>query len=396
MDIARKVATTLIMGSAVSACGKTYKINPQSAMDITYVSELYGFNTDGTAYTDPKLVNAVSSFRARALAASAEGASATDVKLYLEAGISVGDHFCGMFFDKNRERKQKRDALRGGITIAGGLSSAILGLANVSNDVVAGSGLGFSGVNAFLENQDIHFLISPEIEKVEALVNDAKTQKYAAIVTDNPPANFYMADRYLRQYIDICDFNTIKRLVGAAVETAKPTLDFDTDAIDQVALQAANVQVDRLSDQLLESATSLSGDDLVYLYTYYFGARSDGVAEALEAVLSAKINKGGQPWETILQNNARDAKQVLRSVEAIFNLEARSKEWIASIAQLITEAEDKDQAAEADDAEAPLGIMALPSNKDALIARLQSGTDIPSVPVQKKKKTTGEVVRIKR
>lgn len=396
MNTAKNIAAIILMGGALSACGKTYKINPQSAMDNTYVSALYGFDKNGNAYENSELIAKVSSFRSRAKKASEDGAEVDDVQLYLKAGISVGDHFCGMFFDRNRERKQKRDALRGGLTIADGLSSAILGLANVSADVVAGTSLGFSGVNAFLENQDIHFLISPEIEKVEALVVEAKAKKYKEIIENTPPKDFYTADRYLRQYIDICDFNTIKRLVGEAVDAAKPTLDFDTDAIDQVARQAANTQVDQLSSQLLTGPASLSEDDLVYLYAYYFGSRGDGVAEALESVLSTKINKDGLAWDVILQNNARDAKQVLRNVEKSFSLETRSREWLASIAQLVEEAEDKDQAADADDAAAPLGVMALTTNKDALIAQLQSGANIPRVPDQKKEQTTGEVVRIKR
>lgn len=435
-----KLVSALMISTAVGACSKQYDVNPQAVQEHEYISELhYGVKDEVAGEKPPQagkknksargnqsknktsdnsnenpankttpsrnkakgnfLTQGVS-FRAQALSSSNDPTNPTLALSYLKSGISVGNHYCGIFFDKNREIKVQRDALRGTLNISNGIATAVLGLANASNGVISGTGLAFTSAIAFIENNDLHYLISPELEKVENLVNKAQDVLYDELVEDKPPQDFYDADRYLRKYLDLCDFNAIKRLIGESVTKGEPKLiEHSTEAIDQVAARRIYAKVDQLSEQLVEGVSSLTNDQLVPIYTYFFKEpKSEYVSAAIEGSLKGSLKKDGADWQELLKSNALFAKNTIREVEDFYDLDALSTNWMKAVNDKANaEMEKSKEKTTPEMAVTTMGVAADTDiediKKQAIIASMKKGERIPGIP-KKRRGTRGSVVQI--
>lgn len=175
-----------------------------------------------TTYLAEKAQAFVDAYRA-----ARDGESDTTVRKYLGAGITYSHLLCKDYFDKLTFTKAHRDFAKKGTNLTAGLASSLMGLANASTAVVAGTGALFSFGEASFDSYNESFIVSPDLSTLERLVKE-KQQEEEAILYKMLNASsgswpdriqtLDQAERALSRYIFHCTANGIRILLDSSVQ----------------------------------------------------------------------------------------------------------------------------------------------------------------------------------
>ncbi|WP_288401737.1 lipoprotein [uncultured Acinetobacter sp.] len=157
-----------------------------------------------------------------------------NLKKYTTSGMSYANLLCSEFFDNLTYTKSHRDFAQKTTNLAGGLSSALLGLAQSKASVISAVGSIFGFGQATFNNYNESYIASPDIDTLRSLVKEKMKNsaigiygKLSADTSKKYPErieNFVQAESELNDYIEICTANGMRELVKESVDTKKKNL----------------------------------------------------------------------------------------------------------------------------------------------------------------------------
>ena len=165
-------------------------------------------------------------------------------------GMTVIEVRCDTFFETIGRGSQRLDFARREVEILSTALTTVLGFAGASETLVAASGVGSGVALGSIANYQNAFFFSPDVGKVQHLVDDAlDAMRNALLAPGNAPRDFEGAVRALKRYQSVCTAHEIKRLVNEAVEKGTVRATFpDRDGGGRTT--ATDVFFKRISDVL--------------------------------------------------------------------------------------------------------------------------------------------------
>ncbi len=307
-------------------------MNPPKVQTGAHLKEPTGIDNPPPA--NMKWVSKQGRFRTLLLAASKDPSDASAAKNYLGAGVAVADLYCRAYFERLGEQRADQEALQGSVNITNGVTSAALGLAEASADTISLVSVSFSAIEALFGTLDAAYLVSPDIEQVEALVFSARDTLHSKIFADTSTITYFEAERRLAAYHQLCTFNGVTRLVNEAVASGKPILQTSqTTGRERLFRTAAVPVLQSLSALLGNSGSSLSEDDAKYLFAYYAGfSENDGIsASVLKKVGDSLKGSDVQKKLATLNENKLSAVSILSQLDEMLGLTEPATEWSNSV-----------------------------------------------------------------
>jgi hypothetical protein len=138
------------------------------------------------------------------------------IRRYLEAGFGLTDMYCTRFFAIASESAQKRKFQRNAGSTADTLVNAVLGVAGAGETALAVANAGFEAIDSTYQNIGDSFLVAPELENVEKLVNSAQ-QDYRTRAFATLPSSYEGARSVIGGYAKHCTYTGMKQLVNDSV-----------------------------------------------------------------------------------------------------------------------------------------------------------------------------------
>lgn len=133
-------------------------------------------------------------------------------------GMTVIEVRCDAFFESIGRGSQKLSFFRRQIEILSTALTTALGLSGATDTIVAAAGIGSGATLSTLANYETTYFFSPDIGKVQHLVDDGLAiMRQALLASDIAPRDFESAIRALKKYQTVCTAHEIKRLVNEAV-----------------------------------------------------------------------------------------------------------------------------------------------------------------------------------
>jgi hypothetical protein len=145
------------------------------------------------------------------------------LKLYLEAGFGLTDLYCARYFAIATESAQKRKFQRNAGTTVDTLVNAVLAVASAGETALAVANAGFEAIDSTYQNIGDSFLVAPELENVEKLVNSAQ-QDYRTRAFATLPTSYEGARSVIGGYAKHCSFTGMKQLVNDSVSSQTKAL----------------------------------------------------------------------------------------------------------------------------------------------------------------------------
>lgn len=330
-----KLLTCLASYSLLISCNtvRPYDLNPEKVQRADHV-KAFAVGKIGNDF----LVARQGRFRTALIETSKSPLNGTAALKYLKAGVAVSDLYCRAYFEKLGEDRADNEALRGSFNVADAATAAALGLSGASSGVIAGTSIGFSTIESLFETLDSAYLVSAEVDQVEALVFSSRDTLYQTLFSGTGPGSYYDAERQLAAYHHLCTFNGVKRLVNEAVTNGRPELETNTNSErNKLNLLAASADIDSLSELLLGPNAILSREQMASLYAYYHVARSDDgpVYSVLKTVLSEMLGTDADTdtdtWNQKLKQNEKLAKSFLSDIDRRINISAPANSWVISV-----------------------------------------------------------------
>jgi hypothetical protein len=134
-------------------------------------------------------------------------------------GMTVIEVRCDTFFESIGRGSQRVGFARRELEILSTALTTALGLGGASDTAVAIAGIGSGAALSTVANYETTFFFSPDVGKVQHLVDDAlESMRTALLLPDRAPRDFESAIRALKRYQTVCTAHEIKRLVNEAVE----------------------------------------------------------------------------------------------------------------------------------------------------------------------------------
>jgi hypothetical protein len=227
-------------------------------------------------------------------------------KLYLDAGITLSDRICTLWFKKLGEAQATYSANRDIVSNIGALSATVMGLASAPSLAVGGTAAGFGFLENTMDSEVANFIVAPSIAKVEkvVLLNRAS---YAKDLKSQTISNFYEAEDAIISYDNYCSHNAIKRIVDESVTRASDAI---SDQQEKKKFRATII--DRTLAEVekqLPATVQLAQQDVVALYALYF--RSFDLPKSIVGEFSTQLKEKGiidSSGKIVLGSNGNLAK----------------------------------------------------------------------------------------
>lgn len=145
------------------------------------------------------------------------------VRRYLDAGFTLTDIHCDIFFRQTNLSFRKRKFGRGATNDVGTVITAILGLSSVGPKLVSGVSTGFGLADSTWRNYDESFVVSPELDTVRSLVMSAQDQ-FRRETFDNLPTDYMTARSAVIRYAGLCSFLGMQSLLNQSVDQQRRQL----------------------------------------------------------------------------------------------------------------------------------------------------------------------------
>lgn len=147
---------------------------------------------------------------------------------YIDSGITYSLLLCNDYFDKLTLTKAHREFAKKETNLVSGLASGLMGLANTSSAVIAGSGVLFSFSQSSFDAYNESYMLSPNLSMLERLVKERQIEEEIVIYKKlnasygetwpNKIETLEQGERVLSGYISHCTVNGIKNLIDTSVQ----------------------------------------------------------------------------------------------------------------------------------------------------------------------------------
>lgn len=240
MNKARILAVILAMQSA--GCGMLQRDpvpDAKATLSDRYIDEYAGTLNGKDATVARQYINAASSFPALSLAASKPNPEDGAIKTYMQAGFSLANLYCSLYFRKLTRDQALLDYQRTQISLASGLATGLMGIFDAGSAATGATGAALGFLGASLDNINTSFLLAPKVESLEKLVVNA----HVTFVNGLDPKDyetFPQAQTLVNRYAAICSFRGLKELVDQSVANAQTS---STAGVVSVNNQSATEQL---------------------------------------------------------------------------------------------------------------------------------------------------------
>ena len=146
-----------------------------------------------------------------------------DITRFVNAGFTLTDIYCDVFFRNTNLSFRKRKFGRGATNDVGTVITGILGLASTGPKVISGVATGFGLADSSWRNYDESFVVSPELDVVRSLVLSAQDQFRRATI-DNIPTDYMTARSAVIRYAGLCSFLGMQALLNQSVDQQRRQL----------------------------------------------------------------------------------------------------------------------------------------------------------------------------
>lgn len=220
MHMSRFLAVAVV--TQVAGCGVFNNVVPdtQATLPDRYIQE-YAGTLDTQDSTTRQYIDAASSFPTLSLAASKPGASADAINLYMQAGFSLANLYCSLYFRKLARDQALLDYQKTQISLASGLATGLMGIFNAGSAATGATGAALGFLGASVDNINTSFLLAPKIESLESLVIKSHVT-FVAGLDPKDYATFPQAQTLVNRYAATCTFRGLKDLVDQSVAAAAP------------------------------------------------------------------------------------------------------------------------------------------------------------------------------
>lgn len=153
-----------------------------------------------------------------------------DMRRYLAAGFNLANGYCTRFLNKTDEAYRRRGYARSLGNDVGTAVTTILGLANAGEAAVSALAAATGVADSALRNYDNSFLITPELSTVRGLVSAAQANYRARTLGPSAilPADFGTAQSAIREYAELCSFQSMKGMLTVSAQEQEKDLKADT------------------------------------------------------------------------------------------------------------------------------------------------------------------------
>lgn len=202
------ISNVTVQGTPGNAKG-TMVENQQKTFLYTYKQALIydGIDLSGTQAESPKHLEPKSSSDEAKIA----------YKRFFYEGMSYSKAICTDYFARLSFTKGHRENLRRQTNIAGGLTSAILGLSNVPSAAIGGIGSAFSSVDSGFTAYDTSFLVTPNL----GLLSNAVFVKMNQIKDNYSNVDFLSTSHVLlalSEYTEPCTHTGMQSLMDKSLK----------------------------------------------------------------------------------------------------------------------------------------------------------------------------------
>lgn len=163
----------------------------------------------------------------QAYAAAKKEPTKANLKTFIESAMTYEDLRCADYFSRIDWTRAQRDYAQKQVTLAGSLTTALLGLADAGSAITGAAGSAFGFTSSSFDAYNSAFLASTDIGLIQELVISAQTQDKVSIlkrvnretgVWPDRIDSFDLAVSDLNQYIYRCTQPGIRNLLKASIQ----------------------------------------------------------------------------------------------------------------------------------------------------------------------------------
>lgn len=296
-------------------------------------------------------------YQARLTAAARDYDNHDKAYRYLQSGTVLSDQICSEWFRRLGRAQAKVNADRDVISNVGALSAAILGLADVSSQIVGGVAAGAGFLEDTYTSELANFVVAPDVSQVERVIELNRiqlTRNFATNFEANKARfNFEVARGLLIRYDNSCSHLAVKRQVNkiiAAQSTKK-----EKNLISPLDQQALVMIVGDIEALFTDGAKPLSIEDTLDLYMVMIGAN---VPSGDKSKKLGEMKKAGRLLDNAGNVRLKNAGQSSRLRRKLLNaarfgnFDARIAESVRDKKQMADEAKEEQEKKKKDAAKA--------------------------------------------
>jgi hypothetical protein len=211
----------VVFATQAVGCSALHPVpDTEATIPDRYIQE-YAGTLDDKDSTTRQYIDAESSFPVLTLKASKPGASAEAINNYMQAGFSLANLYCSLFFRKLARDQALLDYQKTQISLASGLATGLMGIFSAGSAATGATGAALGFLGASVDNINTSFLLAPKIESLESLVIKAHVS-FVDTLNQKDYATFPQAQTLVNRYAGTCTFRGLKDLIDQSVAAAAP------------------------------------------------------------------------------------------------------------------------------------------------------------------------------
>lgn len=226
------------------------------------------------------------SFSQASPGSSATGGNRAAVAM-MKAGFEYSALLCDSYFNLLANRDQDLGFGIESVGLFGGFASAVLGLTGAPAKSVSLVAAGFATSVAGLESYQQHYHFGPDVSAVRNLITTGQNN-YKTAVTSTPTKEIdhFSAILHIKSHQEICQVDSIKALVTAAVERQELTFrTTNRDAFfENTAIAGVQARLETIDE--IEVVTT---DQVITLYWLMNLSTSDGIRKSIRKDLGPDL-----------------------------------------------------------------------------------------------------------
>jgi hypothetical protein len=265
----------------ISGCNY-YPIHPEPTITDEHIEDIAKTPADDEFDDENSYVSRSARFR-NALRDASANLSQQAIDHYVDVGITVADLYCDKFFSTITQKQADQKFARKQLNLVGGLADLVLGATNTSAGIIASTGIGFTFLDDSFQNLEVSYLISPDIPAVQNLVDRAQLEAESNLRGPNKPTTYAQSERMLNEYVQLCNFTGIKRLVSEAVDNGEVITTYASTQQSRFLEQVVQDKVISLAKEF--DVPSISQEHLTFLYWYFIDGPNDKELNHIKSVL---------------------------------------------------------------------------------------------------------------
>jgi hypothetical protein len=270
-------------------------------------------------------------FKKAEKAALQSKATKEDIRLYIEAGLTLSDGACRQWLYELEHTDRTLDLNKDLMNVVGNAIVGIAGLNGASAISLARASIVLSGANAAVDTYKAN-IIQGVIPEIRVKLNDGR-DKFKKELYEDLPEQFDEAKRELREYHDTCSASEIRRLLNTGLQAIKyqdPAAQFKND------IEAATTDVNNAKayNAIFGSNGSFSDEELFGLWVAITQPEDMQKNAPLDSIVSNEtVKQAKEKYDSLKTSDSNKQMSVKSMVQKIGDLSGFSKELKKELAE---------------------------------------------------------------